>query len=83
MVTVPLCSPYDGKALRLLSGVLFDVKRTVEGCAISPLSEVETVQVTRAVADRLMRTFDSGERDFKTLKRAAMTALNTPLAQSC
>jgi len=80
MMTVQSFSAYDAKALRLLSGVLFDVKRTVEGAVMVPLSEHERADVTRVVADRLMRVFDLGERNHDALKRAALAGLKTSLA---
>ena len=79
MMTPPSISAYDREALRLLSGVLFDVKRTIESWAVRPFTEGERTDVTRAVADRLMRVFDTGERDPRTLKRAAMEGLSAPL----
>jgi hypothetical protein len=80
MVIVQSASHYDAKAIRLLSGVMFDVKRTVEGSSGAPLSETENVQVTRAIADWLMRGFDLGERNHDALRLAAMDGLAMTLA---
>jgi hypothetical protein len=75
MMTVKSFSAYDAKALKLLTGVLFDVKRAVEVAAKGHLSVTEHEQVTKTVAENLMRIFDSGERDPDALKRAVMMKL--------
>jgi hypothetical protein len=80
MVVLPSLSSYDAKAVRLLSGVLFDVNRTVERASRSPFSENDRANVTRLVADRLMRDFELGERNRDALKRAAMEDLSVSRA---
>ncbi len=78
MMSVQSFSSYDAKAIRLLSGVLFKVRRIVEDSAPAPFSENERANVTRAVADRLMRIFDLGERNHDVLVRAALAGLPMP-----
>lgn len=75
MMNVESFSAYDAKALKLLSGVLFDVKRTLQDTSPTPFGDNEHARVTRTAADRLMRDFDAGERNPDALRRAALNAL--------
>jgi hypothetical protein len=77
MMTVQSFSAYDGPALRELIDVLFDVNRQIELSLTRPFRENERADVTRLVADRLMRAFDLGERNRDALVHAALEGFVT------
>ena len=68
-------SAYDSDALRLLSGALADAFVTVRTSAAHPLTEIETANLTKRIADNLMSFYDRGERDPSALKRAALEGI--------
>lgn len=68
-------SVYEPDAVRLLSAALSDALEDVRESAGGPLTEIETTDFTKRLADNLMRAFDFGERDPAALKRAALRGI--------
>jgi len=62
----------------LLSYVLSDALGTVRRCAGGQLTEAETSDFNKRLADNLLKAFDSGERNRTDLKLAALQGILTP-----
>jgi hypothetical protein len=65
-------SAYNSDDLRLLSAALSDALGIVRKSAGGPLTETETSDFSKRLADNLFKAFDSGERNPAGLKRAAL-----------
>jgi hypothetical protein len=65
-------SAYDSDDLHVLSTALSDALEDVRRSAGGLLTEAETSDFSKRLADSLLKVFDSGERDPATLKRAAL-----------
>lgn len=59
----------------MLSEALSSALGIVRKSAGGPLSEIETSDFTKRLADNLMKVFDSGERDFAALERGALIGI--------
>jgi hypothetical protein len=68
-------SGYHFDDLRLLSAALSSALGIVRNYAGGPLTETETSDFTKRLADNLMKVFDSGERDSAALNRAALKGI--------
>jgi hypothetical protein len=69
-------SAYDSDDIRLLSTAMSDALETAGKSENRPLSEIETANFSRRIAENLMRVFDSGEREPSALKRAAFEGIS-------
>ena len=70
-------SASNSNGLRLLSAAHSDAMGLVRRASGHSLSEVETSAVSKKLVNNLMITHDSGERDPKALKRAALRGIFT------
>ena len=70
-------SAYNSNGLRLLSAPHSDAMGLVRRASGHSLSEVETSAVSKKLVENLKETHDSGERDPKALKRAALQGIFT------
>jgi hypothetical protein len=66
-------SAYDSDALRLLSAALSDALGILRKSAGGLLTETETSDSSKRLADNLFRAFDSGERNPAALKASCST----------
>jgi len=68
-------SAYNSSDVRLLSAAHSEAMGLVRRASGHSLSEVETSAVSTRLVNNLMKTHDSGERDPKALKRAALQGI--------
>jgi hypothetical protein len=68
-------SAYNSNGVRLLSAAHSEAMGLVQRASGHSLSEVETSAVSKKLVENLKETHDSGERDPRALKRAALQGI--------
>ena len=75
-------SAYDSDAIRLLSAAFTDALEVIRKSAPNALSDGETANLSKQIANNLLTAFDRGERDASALGRAALNGIFAPRTQS-